>query len=78
MLPHRPSKDVRASSGRTHRTVFRADVHERRNMAKSVGDFVSGRRLPRAIDRDIFRQQGSAIDYGDRRIATHDHRKTSG
>lgn len=40
-------------------------------MAKSVGDFVSGRRPPRAIDPDIFRQQSSAIDYGDGYIATH-------
>lgn len=38
---------------------------------QGLGEFVSGRRLPRAIDRDIFRQQSSAIDYGNGYIATH-------
>ncbi|APA84098.2 hypothetical protein BJG93_00785 [Paraburkholderia sprentiae WSM5005] len=36
-----------------------------------LGEFVSGRRLPRAVDRDIFRQQSSAIDYGDGYFAAH-------
>ncbi|CAE6766926.1 hypothetical protein R70006_03758 [Paraburkholderia domus] len=36
-----------------------------------LGEFISGRRLPRDADRDIFRQLSSAIDYGDGFIAAH-------
>ncbi|MFM0078729.1 hypothetical protein P0D72_07545 [Paraburkholderia sediminicola] len=34
-----------------------------------LGEFISGRRLPRDADRDIFREQSSAIDYGNGFIA---------
>ncbi|WP_233850931.1 hypothetical protein [Paraburkholderia sp. HD33-4] len=36
-----------------------------------LGEFVSGRRLPRAVDRDIFRPQSSAVDYGNGYVAAH-------
>lgn len=36
-----------------------------------LGEFLSGRRLPRDADKGIFRQQSSAIDYGNGYIATH-------
>ncbi|MBC8738985.1 hypothetical protein F6X40_19705 [Paraburkholderia sp. UCT31] len=36
-----------------------------------LGEFISGRRVPREADRNIFRQQSSAIDYGDGFIAQH-------
>ncbi|APA84099.2 hypothetical protein BJG93_00790 [Paraburkholderia sprentiae WSM5005] len=36
-----------------------------------LGEFLSGRRLPRDADKGIFRQQSSAIDYGNGFIAAH-------
>ncbi|WP_233850930.1 DUF6538 domain-containing protein [Paraburkholderia sp. HD33-4] len=36
-----------------------------------LGEFVSGRRLPRDADRDIFREQSSAIAYGNGFLAAH-------
>ncbi|MGF6481657.1 DUF6538 domain-containing protein [Paraburkholderia sp. JPY419] len=36
-----------------------------------LGEFISGRSLPRDADREIFRQQSSAIDYGNGFIAAH-------
>ncbi|MFM0654451.1 DUF6538 domain-containing protein [Paraburkholderia sediminicola] len=36
-----------------------------------LGEFLTGRRLPRAVDQGIFREQGSAIDYGDGFMPAH-------